>query len=1059
MPLTRITTQFISYPVSGSVANTSSWANNVNYTDVRNINSSSSFAGTASYAITSSYSTKSETLLSGANINAGQITASAISVTTLNVVTITSSIDYASGSNIFGTKSTDTQQFTGSVSITGSLTVNGPITGTSSYSTIAGTASYSALAQTASYIANAVSASYALTASYASNVPATSSWSIQAQTASYVANAISSSYALTASYAANVPASSSWSVQAQTASYVINAISASYSGTASYALNGGGTSLVTGSTYNITSSWAVNSSTASYALNGGGTSLITGSTYNITSSWALNAVTSSYALYALNAGSSGTASLLTAQTFAVSGSSETIFTLIQPVADVDQVLVTVSGILQSRSGSYTVSASTLTFSAVVPSGSLVDVRFLNAAGLAGPAVSSSYAATASLTTNLVGAANRIPYQSATNTTSTSTNLTWNGSVLNVGGSVQVPYNGKIQSSLDPTNNITMHDGALGKIIIRTGDVDKIVVNRNVNGGSIQISGSVEVIDGTITGSLLGTSSYALKAESASYSAFAQTASYVTLAQSASYVLNAVSASYSTTASYALNAISASYAPNTYVLPSNVVSASAQLSNGGGTAFTNSNNITVGQVTASAISVTTLSVVTITSSIDYASGSNIFGTKSTDTQLFTGSVSMSGSLSVVGTLNTSGTITSTATNDIFSSTAATTTEKFSRFNNTGGATKWGTESSVGGTIFLGTTAYASVFGSALNNPVQIASNNSVVATVSSTGLAVTGTLGASGLSTLSSGVAVRGNTAPASGVGLELVWDGTQSVVQSYNRTSPAYQPLWLEAGTLVRIGLGGSQVAGFSSTGLTITSTVPTAVQLTRSSTAGSQLMLGNSYAPTVGVIYSSAEAFLTSNAYQTTDSSDAWAKGNSTYSSNAIMLGMSTNNTSYAFKITRSPANTASGTLSNFFTQTLLTVGENGNVGIGTASPAYKLDVSGTIADAIGDIRILPQNSQSAAYTTVLSDSGKHILHPSADTTARTFTIDSNTNVAYPIGTAITFVNQNGAGVVTISITSDTMRLAGAGTTGNRTLAANGVATAVKITSTEWIISGTGLT
>ena len=44
---------------------------------------------------------------------------------------------------------------------------------------------------------------------------------------------------------------------------------------------------------------------------------------------------------------------------------------------------------------------------------------------------------------------------------------------------------------------------------------------------------------------------------------------------------------------------------------------------------------------------------------------------------------------------------------------------------------------------------------------------------------------------------------------------------------------------------------------------------------------------------------------------------------------------------------------------------------------------------------------------------------------------IDSNANVAYPVGTPITFVNQNGAGVVTISITSDTIRLAGAGTTG----------------------------
>jgi hypothetical protein len=109
--------------------------------------------------------------------------------------------------------------------------------------------------------------------------------------------------------------------------------------------------------------------------------------------------------------------------------------------------------------------------------------------------------------------------------------------------------------------------------------------------------------------------------------------------------------------------------------------------------------------------------------------------------------------------------------------------------------------------------------------------------------------------------------------------------------------------------------------------------------------------------------------------------------------------------------------------------------------------------------VSALAQNSQSAAYTLVLSDAQKHILHPAADTTARTWTIPANSSVAYPIGTAITFVNQNAAGVITIAITTDTMRLAGAGTTGNRTLAANGVATALKITSTEWIISGTGLT
>ncbi len=103
--------------------------------------------------------------------------------------------------------------------------------------------------------------------------------------------------------------------------------------------------------------------------------------------------------------------------------------------------------------------------------------------------------------------------------------------------------------------------------------------------------------------------------------------------------------------------------------------------------------------------------------------------------------------------------------------------------------------------------------------------------------------------------------------------------------------------------------------------------------------------------------------------------------------------------------------------------------------------------------------NSQSAAYTLVLSDAGKGILHPSADTTARTYTIPANASVAFPIGTAVTFRNQNGAGVITIAITTDTLRLAGAGTTGSRTLAANGMATAVKETATEWVINGVGLT
>lgn len=105
-----------------------------------------------------------------------------------------------------------------------------------------------------------------------------------------------------------------------------------------------------------------------------------------------------------------------------------------------------------------------------------------------------------------------------------------------------------------------------------------------------------------------------------------------------------------------------------------------------------------------------------------------------------------------------------------------------------------------------------------------------------------------------------------------------------------------------------------------------------------------------------------------------------------------------------------------------------------------------------------IPINSQSAAYTTVLADSGKAILHPSTDANARTFTIAANASVAYDLGTAITFINMTSQ-VVTIAINSDTLYLAGTGSTGSRSLAQYGVATAIKLTSTTWIISGSGLT
>lgn len=128
-----------------------------------------------------------------------------------------------------------------------------------------------------------------------------------------------------------------------------------------------------------------------------------------------------------------------------------------------------------------------------------------------------------------------------------------------------------------------------------------------------------------------------------------------------------------------------------------------------------------------------------------------------------------------------------------------------------------------------------------------------------------------------------------------------------------------------------------------------------------------------------------------------------------------------------------------------------------GASGPTGSTGVSG-VSGPTGPTN-LPLNPQSANYTLVLGDAGGCVFHPAADTTARTWTIPANISVSYVLGTALSFATDLSSGVITISINTDTLILAGVGTTGNRTLAAGGIATAVKITSTSWLISGAGLT
>jgi len=187
------------------------------------------------------------------------------------------------------------------------------------------------------------------------------------------------------------------------------------------------------------------------------------------------------------------------------------------------------------------------------------------------------------------------------------------------------------------------------------------------------------------------------------------------------------------------------------------------------------------------------------------------------------------------------------------------------------------------------------------------------------------------------------------------------------------------------------------------------------------------------------------------------------------IDMGGDATYTDYGLRIIRNSTSTGGSTITSRGTGTLLLeTQEAGAIGFNTGATS-RMTIAGTGAVTINTIAAgttttaavgggymgLPQNATTTGAATVAaSDAGKHIY----STATRTITIDSNANLALPVGTTITFIAGSGA-TVTIAITTDTMYLAGPGTTGSRTLAAFGMATAVKIASTTWIISGNGLT
>ena len=111
---------------------------------------------------------------------------------------------------------------------------------------------------------------------------------------------------------------------------------------------------------------------------------------------------------------------------------------------------------------------------------------------------------------------------------------------------------------------------------------------------------------------------------------------------------------------------------------------------------------------------------------------------------------------------------------------------------------------------------------------------------------------------------------------------------------------------------------------------------------------------------------------------------------------------------------------------------------------------VTGTVSDSNGNVRDIPQNSKTAAYTLVVGDAGKHI-----NITTGGVTVPSG---VFSTGDAVTIYNDSSSDQTVTQGSSVTLRSAGTADTGNRTLAQRGICTLLCVASNEFVISGAGL-
>lgn len=108
------------------------------------------------------------------------------------------------------------------------------------------------------------------------------------------------------------------------------------------------------------------------------------------------------------------------------------------------------------------------------------------------------------------------------------------------------------------------------------------------------------------------------------------------------------------------------------------------------------------------------------------------------------------------------------------------------------------------------------------------------------------------------------------------------------------------------------------------------------------------------------------------------------------------------------------------------------------------------TVTNTKGNIKDLPNQNKTSAYTLIASNNGDLI-----NITTGGVTVPAG---VFGAGNNVTIYNNSAASQTIVQGSSVTMYLAGTATTGNRTLSQRGLATVLCVAANTFVISGSGL-